>query len=76
MLCMLVFVMCVAPGAWSMAVLLGQPFDYYMTLCMQAESIIEGRKKGGLTPTNKSIQDTMIIRRDAPLISLTSQDVY
>ena len=36
MLCMLVkivFVMCLAPpihvGAWSMAVLLGQPFEYY-----------------------------------------------
>ena len=33
MLCMLMFVMCVAPpthvGAWSMAVLLGQPFEYY-----------------------------------------------
>ena len=29
----IVFVMCVAPpahvGAWSMAVLLGQPFEYY-----------------------------------------------
>ena len=33
MLCMLVFVLCVAPpphvGAWSMVVLLGQPFEYY-----------------------------------------------
>ena len=36
MLCMLMFVMCVAPpthvGVWSMVDLLGQPFEYYYSV--------------------------------------------